>query len=80
MEYARLAPSSLNRQPWKFEAGRDFLEIRLDSKGLFARKMQLIDLGIAASHADIYLNSVLNETEMKIYDDKVVFRFEEAEA
>ena len=80
MECARLAPSSLNRQPWKFEAGRDFLEIRLDSKGLCARKMQLIDLGIAASHADIYLNSVLNETEMKIYEDRVVFRFEEAEA
>lgn len=42
--------------------------------------MQLIDLGIAASHADIYLNSVLEEAEMKIYEDRVIFKFEEADA
>lgn len=80
MEYARLAPSSLNRQPWKFEAGKDFLEISLDPKGIFAKKMQLIDLGIAASHADIYLNSVLRETDMKIFEDRIIFRFEGEDA
>ncbi len=80
MEYARLAPSSLNRQPWRFEGGRDFLGIYLEPRGVLAPKMQLIDLGIAASHADIYLNSVLEEAEMKIYEDRVIFKFEEADA
>lgn len=80
IEYARLAPSSMNRQPWKFEAGRDFLKICLDSKGIFAPKMQLIDIGIAAAHADIYLRSVLNEVRIQLGEDHILFEFDETPA
>lgn len=42
--------------------------------------MQLIDLGIAAAHADIYLGSVLDEVDMKIYEDRVLFNLGEADS
>ena len=80
MEYARMAPSSMNRQPWMFIADENHLEIRLEPRGILAPKMQLIDLGIAAAHADIYLGSVLDEVDMKIYEDRVLFNLGEADS
>ena len=52
----------------------------MEPRGILAPKMQLIDLGIAAAHADIYLGSVLDEVDMKIYEDRVLFNLGEADS
>ncbi|MCR5663270.1 MAG: hypothetical protein K6G17_00155 [Oscillospiraceae bacterium] len=52
---ARLAPSSVNSQPWIFEQEANCLRLRLHPRGLLAprleKKLNKIDLGIAARHA-----------------------------
>ncbi len=52
---ASSAPSSMNRQPWRFEADEKGILLSLRQRSLIANKMQYIDLGIAAAHLEIYL-------------------------
>lgn len=58
LEPARLAPSSVNSQPWYFTHDGEFIHTYCDHKklrSLFLKQMNLIDVGIALSH--IYLSN-----------------------
>lgn len=57
IEHARVAPSSINRQCWYFDAAENGITVSLakNASMLVASKMLLIDLGIAASHIEIYM-------------------------
>lgn len=54
LEPARIAPSSLNSQPWYFMQSKDSIQVFCIKDGLFKTKarneMNLIDMGIALAH------------------------------
>ena len=58
LEPARLAPSSVNSQPWFFVHEKDIIHIFCVQKGLFSKvlgDLNLIDAGISLSH--IYVSN-----------------------
>lgn len=55
LNLVRLAPSAVNSQPWRFYKKEDVIDMYIESKplsfkGLFLKKMNKIDAGIALSH------------------------------
>ena len=55
---ARLAPSAMNSQPWKFECADGLVAVRYFGRGLtklLIRNMNKIDVGIASRHAAVAL-------------------------
>lgn len=55
LNLVRLAPSAVNSQPWKFYKKEDVIDMYIESKlfsfkGLFLKKLNRIDAGIALSH------------------------------
>lgn len=61
LEMVRLAPSSLNSQPWRIVKDRDSLHIYSEGK----KKMNKIDIGIALSHIDLYMKEKEIKGEFK---------------
>ncbi len=58
LEAARVAPSSMNSQPWRFFAGRDSVDVYLREEtrpilGAKLKNLNQIDIGIALAHIDI---------------------------
>ena len=55
LESARLAPSSVNRQPWRFHAERDSITVAVDSGELKRESVQSkrLDCGIAMLHIEV---------------------------
>jgi hypothetical protein len=72
-----MAPSSANRQSWFFEAGENFIKISLSNGTLLAGKMLLIDLGIAATHMEIFLSSpnIGLQGTWEFEDDALIYKF-----
>lgn len=57
IDAARMAPSSLNSQPWRFSKKDNIVDVySIKRKGIFTKhlkNMNLIDIGIALAHIDI---------------------------
>ena len=59
IEYARIAPSAINRQPWKFRVYENEIDILLDKGIIRIDKLietKKLDLGIALFHVAVVLN------------------------
>ena len=53
LECARLAPSAVNRQPWRFNIENDSITVSVDSTHLEGTVSKRLDCGIAMSHLEI---------------------------
>lgn len=53
VEAARLAPSAVNRQPWRFKIGEKSITIELDSKKGDKKRSKRLDCGIAMLHLEV---------------------------
>jgi len=53
LEVARLAPSALNRQPWRFSVEGETIKISLDSEKDPFHVSKRLDFGIAMAHIEI---------------------------
>lgn len=53
LETARLAPSALNRQPWRFKIEEKAVTIELDSREENEERQKNLDCGIAMLHLEI---------------------------
>ncbi|MFP4372077.1 MAG: nitroreductase family protein [Halanaerobium sp.] len=53
LEAARLAPSAVNRQPWRFKVGENKIIIELDSTAENEEKQKNLDCGIAMLHLEV---------------------------
>lgn len=53
LEAARLAPSAINRQPWRFLAEKDAITISVDSAFLQLGVSKRLDCGIAMLHLEL---------------------------
>lgn len=53
LEAARLAPSAVNRQPWRFVCGDNALSIKLDERGDTYKISRRLDCGIAMLHLEL---------------------------
>ena len=78
LDAARMAPSALNSQPWRFFYESDVIHIYLEKKGVFKKmvrkigdleKLNHIDVGIALKHleigADKFSNNIKFEDQRK---------------
>ncbi|MBS4539123.1 nitroreductase family protein [Clostridium sp. D2Q-11] len=55
LDLVRVSPSAVNSQPWRFYKKEDVIDMYIEGKpfsfkGLFLKKMNIIDAGIALSH------------------------------
>lgn len=71
LEMVRLAPSSLNSQPWRIVKDEGCLHIYCDGK----RKMNRIDIGIALSHIDLYMEEKEIKGEFKFIDPNLKTKY-----
>ena len=53
LKTARLAPSAVNRQPWRFKVGEKSITIKLDSPEENEEREKNLDCGIAMLHLEI---------------------------
>jgi len=53
LEAARLAPSAINRQPWRFAVKQDSIKISVDSTNFELGVSKRLDCGIAMLHMEI---------------------------
>jgi hypothetical protein len=53
LETARLAPSAMNRQPWRFRVEDNTIRVLLKGKNADPRKTKRLDCGIAMLHLEI---------------------------
>ena len=53
LKAARLAPSAVNRQPWRFRIGEKAVTIELDSQEKNENRAKNIDCGIAMLHLEV---------------------------
>lgn len=53
LETARLAPSAVNRQPWRFKIGEKAITIQLDSTEENEERSKNLDCGIAMLHLEV---------------------------
>ncbi|MFP4199041.1 MAG: nitroreductase family protein [Halanaerobium sp.] len=53
LKAARLAPSAVNRQPWRFEIGEDSITVQLDSIEEKEEQSKKLDCGIAMLHLEV---------------------------
>jgi hypothetical protein len=53
LEAARLAPSAVNRQPWRFVIGDNSIAVRLDKKKDTSKISRRLDCGIAMLHLEL---------------------------
>jgi nitroreductase len=53
LEAARLAPSAVNRQPWRFTFGHDCISIHVDKRRDTSKIARRLDCGIAMLHLEL---------------------------
>lgn len=53
LELARLAPSAVNRQPWRFTVEADAIKVSVDSEKFSLGVSKRLDCGIAMAHIEI---------------------------
>lgn len=66
LEMVRLAPSSMNSQPWRIIKENNDLHIYTNGNG----NMNKIDIGIALAHIDMYMKEINIDGEFKKVKDK----------
>ncbi|MGG7058813.1 nitroreductase family protein [Clostridium tertium] len=71
LEMVRLAPSSLNSQPWRIVKSEESLHIYCNGK----KKMNKIDIGIALSHIDLYMEEKDIKGEFKFIDPNLKTKY-----
>ena len=76
LEAARLAPSAINRQPWRFTVKEDSIKVSVDSTNFEFGVSKRLDCGIAMLHFEIGALSkgVAGEWEYLESPDVAVFR------
>ncbi|MDD4984722.1 MAG: nitroreductase family protein [Dehalococcoidales bacterium] len=75
IEAARIAPSAMNRQPWKFHIGMDSIIISTNETGHDFNLSKRLDCGIAMLHIEVAaLNQGLNG-KWELLDTPEVARF-----
>lgn len=65
LEAARVAPSAVNRQPWRFELGDKGIKVKVDSEKNITKISKRLDCGIAMLHLEVgaLANGVKGEWE-----------------
>jgi hypothetical protein len=75
VEAARLAPSAVNRQPWRFEVGENAITINADSARLEFGVSRRLDCGIAMLHIELGARSRGVEGEWEFLKQPRIARF-----
>jgi nitroreductase len=75
MEAARLAPSAVNRQPWRFTVEAKGIKISIDSPKNIYKISKRLDCGIAMAHVEIAANYTGVEGQWEYLDEPDVARF-----
>lgn len=74
IDAARMAPSSLNSQPWRFSKKGNIVDVySVKRKGIFAKYLQnmnFIDIGIALSHLEIASEKYDRDIRFEKFDQK----------
>jgi nitroreductase len=76
LEAARLAPSAINRQPWRFHVEPDSITVSIDSPSFDFGISKRLDCGIAMLHIEVAALNSLAKGEWRFLDDPNVARFE----
>jgi len=75
LEAARLAPSAVNRQPWRFLVQKDSITISVDSLGLDFSVSKRLDCGIAMLHIEVAALNFGVQGKWELLDSPLVARF-----
>lgn len=76
---ARLSPSSINRQPWKFKVDDDSIHVFCVKKGIINKKtsdLNEIDVGIAINHICVASKELGYKIQIKKVNDCVMDGYE----
>jgi hypothetical protein len=76
LEAARVAPSAVNRQPWRFSTGQNGITISVDNLKDTLHISKRLDCGIAMLHIELASNHCGVKGEWKFLDSPQVARFE----
>lgn len=76
LEAARLAPSAINRQPWRFHVEPDSVTVSIDSPSFDFGISKRLDCGISMLHIEVAALNSLAKGEWRFLDDPNVARFE----
>lgn len=76
IEAARQSPSAINRQPWRFEVGEDYIKVMLDTPDNSYSISKRLDCGIAMLHIELgarHMGAVgswryLEQSEVAVYE------------
>jgi hypothetical protein len=77
IDAARLAPSAINRQSWKFDVGDDYIKIMVDSEEEILENVpKVLDCSIAMVHLETALNyqGKFGEWEILEYPDVAIYK------
>jgi len=75
LESARLAPSAMNRQPWRFWIGNDAVTVQLKGKNVDPKKSKRLDCGIAMLHLEVGAAKEGKRGEWEYLEGQNVARF-----
>ncbi|MEL7565718.1 MAG: nitroreductase family protein [Dehalobacterium sp.] len=75
LEAARLAPSAVNRQPWRFTVENGMIKISVDNKKDSYQISKRLDCGIAMAHIEIGAKHEGVQGQWEYLDDIDVARF-----
>lgn len=76
LEAARLAPSAMNRQPWRFQVDRGYITVSADSMGNLTKVVsKRLDCGIAMLHIEIGALSAGAKGSWELMQSPQVARF-----
>jgi nitroreductase len=75
LEAARLAPSAINRQPWRFHVEHDSITVSLDNPSPNFGISRRLDCGIAMLHIEVAALDSLVSGRWELLEDPKVARF-----
>lgn len=75
LEAARLAPSAMNRQPWRFKVEDDAITVLLKGKNVDPKKSKRMDCGIAMLHLEIGAAKEGKSGKWEYFDGQLVARY-----
>jgi hypothetical protein len=75
LEAARLAPSAINRQPWRFHVEQSAITVSMDNPSFNLGISKRLDCGIAMLHIEVAALNSLVTGEWEFLEDPNVARF-----
>jgi hypothetical protein len=75
LEAARLAPSAMNRQPWRFDLDRNSITVSVDTPKLNLTSDKRLDCGIAMLHIEVAALNCGLKGEWELLESPQVARF-----